>query len=177
MVLGMWTCGWTVCMSMQHHAQGVGSILSNSNKRRGVKWACSVEQSGEWQGSALPAADVQRSTWCLENMFHPHLPKNLEFNPFIIFFVALFHCLPLTLQFLYFFTALSSCFCSWPFFVTLSIFKAEPAADLWAALSGGGAPESTPGAGQQDWRCEWRDPLPSPLARVSSVTALFITSH
>lgn len=53
--------------------------------------------------------------------------------------------------------------------------KVEPAADLRAAFSGGGAAESAPGARQQDGGCEWRELLPPPLP--DSVTFCYIPSH
>lgn len=58
---------------------------------------------------------------------------------------------------------------------SLSLSKVEPAADLRAAFSGGGAAEGAPGARQQDGGCEWRELLPPPLP--TSVTFCYNSSH
>lgn len=166
----MWTCGWTVCVyvcvcvSIATPGPGCGKHPQQQyqEERSGVSMLSRAEQ---WmarrhsrclqqmykdpldtlQTSSTHSSSSLISLCCIFHVFY-HLPLYKPFSfsshapspthlPPFVFFLLLFPTFPLIL---------TPCF---PYF---PLSKAEPAADLRAAFSGRGAPESTPGAGQQE---------------------------
>lgn len=96
MAVGMWTCGWTACVwiSMQHQGQGVGRLLSNSNRRRGVSMlsrATLIDQcyiyytrvQTQFEKLSTGTQVFSRIMLMLINTFHDDKVKaRLDFNTF-----------------------------------------------------------------------------------------------